>query len=180
MAIDIDQEVAVLRQLTVTQLRARHQELFGEPPRSTHKEQLIRRIAWRLLALAEGDLTERARRRATELARDADLRIRAPREASSRVRTSLPSDSPPTRDRRLRANEQSTTMRPLSELCNHRITWPPILETRPLARRLSKCSGSRSGSGSFGTRLRGTGRGRGRRGSRVCRSFVRPRRGAAF
>lgn len=31
-------------------------------------------------ALAEGDLTERARRRAQELARDADLRRRPPRE----------------------------------------------------------------------------------------------------
>ena len=34
---------------------------------------MFRRIAWRLQALAEGDLTERARERARELARDADL-----------------------------------------------------------------------------------------------------------
>ena len=34
---------------------------------------LNKRIVWRLQALAEGDLSERARRRAAELARDADL-----------------------------------------------------------------------------------------------------------
>jgi hypothetical protein len=39
---------------------------------------LFRRIAWRLQALAEGDLTERARDRAREIARDADLRVVAP------------------------------------------------------------------------------------------------------
>ena len=35
--------------------------------------------AWRIQALAEGDLSERARRRAEFLARDADLRTTAPR-----------------------------------------------------------------------------------------------------
>jgi hypothetical protein len=34
---------------------------------------LIKRIAWRMQALAEGDQSQRARRRATELARDADV-----------------------------------------------------------------------------------------------------------
>jgi hypothetical protein len=36
---------------------------------------LVKRIAWRMQALAEGDLSERARRRAAELANDADLRL---------------------------------------------------------------------------------------------------------
>ena len=36
------------------------------------------RIAWRVQANAEGDLTERSRRRAEELANDADLRLRRP------------------------------------------------------------------------------------------------------
>src|SRR5262249_21163894 len=40
-------------------------------------------IAWRLQALAEGDLSERARRRAEELARDADLRLTAPLNATT-------------------------------------------------------------------------------------------------
>ena len=37
-----------------------------------------RRIAWRLQAQAEGDLSDQARRRAMDIANDADLRIRAP------------------------------------------------------------------------------------------------------
>ena len=59
MALDIDREIAALRRLTVPQLRSRHQELFGEPPRSAHKQHLVRRIVWRIQALAEGDLSER-------------------------------------------------------------------------------------------------------------------------
>ena len=38
----------------------------------------MRRIVWRLQALAEGDLSERARHRAEELAHDADLRLSPP------------------------------------------------------------------------------------------------------
>jgi hypothetical protein len=37
---------------------------FQEETRSRHREHLFRRIAWRLQALAEGDLSERARGRA--------------------------------------------------------------------------------------------------------------------
>ncbi len=58
MAVDIDQQITALRQLTVPQLRIQHQELFGEPPRSAHKQHLVRRIAWRIQAFAEGDLSE--------------------------------------------------------------------------------------------------------------------------
>jgi hypothetical protein len=51
-------------------------------------------IAWRLQAFAEGDLSERARRRALEIANDADLRIRAPKHfgqpgASTATRTAV-------------------------------------------------------------------------------------------
>ena len=47
-----------------------------------------KRIAWRLQALAEGDLTERARRRADLLASDADVRLTAPRKAKAKEKTS--------------------------------------------------------------------------------------------
>ena len=78
-----DRDTAALRRMTVGQLQARFVELFGEPPRSRHKEHLVRRVAWRLQALREGDLTERARRRAAELAQDADLRLKPRREKSN-------------------------------------------------------------------------------------------------
>jgi hypothetical protein len=72
-------EIEDLRRMTVGQLRRKHLELFGEEIRSNHKEFLFKRIAWRMQAMAEGGLSERARRRAVELANDADLRIRAPK-----------------------------------------------------------------------------------------------------
>ncbi|MCC6363055.1 MAG: DUF2924 domain-containing protein [Bryobacterales bacterium] len=67
--------------MTVGQLRAKHLELFGEECRSNHKDFLFKRITWRMQAVAEGGLSERARQRAMELANDANLRIRAPKDA---------------------------------------------------------------------------------------------------
>jgi len=74
------QEVQRLFRMTVGELREKYLEIFGEETRSHHKEFLRKRIAWRLQALAEGDLSERGRKRAEELANDADLRIRTPRD----------------------------------------------------------------------------------------------------
>jgi len=65
--------------MTVGELREKYKEVFGEESRSNHKQFLFRRIAWRVQALAEGGLSERARRRALEIANDADLRIRPPK-----------------------------------------------------------------------------------------------------
>ena len=45
---------------------------------------LFRRIAWRIQANAEGGLSDRAKRRALEIANDADLRIRAPKNFLTR------------------------------------------------------------------------------------------------
>jgi len=72
-------QIDELSAMTVGQLRQKYQEVFGQESRSNHKQFLFRRIAWRIQALAEGGLSERARRRALEIANDADLRIRAPR-----------------------------------------------------------------------------------------------------
>jgi hypothetical protein len=69
-----------LPKLKVAALQKRYRELFGEESKSSNKQFLFRRIAFRLQANAEGDLSERARRRAAEIADDRDLRVRAPRE----------------------------------------------------------------------------------------------------
>src|SRR5450631_2623787 len=79
MDLNIDQQVAAMQRMTVGQLRSKYAEVFGEPTNGRHKQWLVRRIAWRVQALAEGDLSERARRRAAELANDADLRLAPPR-----------------------------------------------------------------------------------------------------
>src|ERR1051325_4203970 len=73
-------EIENLRRATLAELRAKFQQVFHEPTRSRHRQHLFRLIAWRLQALAEGDLTDRARTRALAIAHDADLRKVAPRD----------------------------------------------------------------------------------------------------
>jgi hypothetical protein len=73
-------DVGRLEKMSVNQLAKRFEELLGEQCRSRHKRYLIRRIAWRLQANAEGGLSERARQRADELANDAEIRVTPPRE----------------------------------------------------------------------------------------------------
>jgi hypothetical protein len=77
--LNIAKEVAALERLTVKQLRQKYVEVFGEETNGHNKVWLVRRIAWRLQVLAEGDLSERARRRALDVACDADLRMSPPR-----------------------------------------------------------------------------------------------------
>ena len=78
MSLNVGRELAVLQKMTVAELRRKYEEVFREACRSFHKVWLVKRIIWRLQAQAEGDLTERARARAAELANDADLRMKAP------------------------------------------------------------------------------------------------------
>ena len=66
--MNVGKEIAVLKHMTVAELRARYAEVFGEETRSRHRDYLVKRITWRLQSLAEGDLSERARARAAELA----------------------------------------------------------------------------------------------------------------
>ena len=73
--------IRALQAMTVSELLAKYLEVFGEESRSRNKGYLFRKVAWRVQALAEGGLTERAKRRAAELANDADARLRAPRGA---------------------------------------------------------------------------------------------------
>ena len=79
MGSTVIRRIHALRRMTVPQLREKYREVFGEETRARHKAFLIKRIIWRLQAMAEGDLSERARRRAEELANDADLRLSPPK-----------------------------------------------------------------------------------------------------
>ena len=74
----IAQEVARLEVMPMAALKERYTEVFGESCRSGNRRHLVRRIAWRLQSIREGGLSERALRRAAELADDADLRVRPP------------------------------------------------------------------------------------------------------
>ena len=77
--LNLAREVAAMQRMTMTELKAKYAEAFGEATNANNRAWLVKRLAWRLQALAEGDLSERARRRAAELANDADLRMSPPR-----------------------------------------------------------------------------------------------------
>jgi hypothetical protein len=99
--LNLVNEVATLERLSIGQLRQRFAEVFGEATAASNRTWLVKRIAWRLQALAEGDLSERARRRAAELARDADLRLNAPRSQTTTVTPPEPVSVPTLVDHRL-------------------------------------------------------------------------------
>ena len=80
MDIDLLIQLESLRRARLSVLRDKYREVFEEEPRSRHREHLFRRLAWQMQSLAEGDLSQRARDRAAQIARDADLRMIAPPE----------------------------------------------------------------------------------------------------
>ena len=92
-------QIDALHIMTTAQLVARFAEVHGYPTRTRHRRYLVRKIAWRLQADAEGDLSERARRRAQELADDAEVRVMAPRGSVCPE----PASRPASRDPRLPA-----------------------------------------------------------------------------
>jgi len=72
-----------LRAMTVGQLREKYRDVFGEETKSGNRDWLWRRIAWRIQELEYGGLSGRARNRAAELANEADIRQRVPKDAFS-------------------------------------------------------------------------------------------------
>lgn len=78
MPVNVQKEERRLREMTVPELRNTYAEVYAEETRSTSKAFLIKRILWRLQCLEQGDISDRARKRALEIANDADLRLRAP------------------------------------------------------------------------------------------------------
>jgi len=88
-------EMENLRRASMADLRKKYQEVFHEQTRCCHREHLFRRIVWRLQALAEGDLSERAaggrirsRRMATceSMLREVSLRWAASRFRRQEIR----------------------------------------------------------------------------------------------
>jgi hypothetical protein len=77
--VTIAAQIMELKTLTVRQLREKYLEVFGEPTKSGHKDYLFRKIAWKIQEKEYGGLSERAKRRALEIADESDLRTRPPR-----------------------------------------------------------------------------------------------------
>jgi hypothetical protein len=99
MDSNVQQQIESLRNMKMKELKRRYLDLFGEESRSSNHQHLFRRVAWRLQARAEGDLSQRARERAARLAQDVDLRLRAPRTFWKQL--AVASASGPERDPRL-------------------------------------------------------------------------------
>ncbi|MDA7980935.1 MAG: DUF2924 domain-containing protein [Pirellulales bacterium] len=83
--MNVAEELRTLEDMNVSELRERYERVFGESTRSRHKPHLIRRIIWRMQANLYGGLSERALQRARELAKDADIRLTAPRPRKTTV-----------------------------------------------------------------------------------------------
>jgi hypothetical protein len=100
---------AELHDMTPRQLKERYLELFGVEHSSGCKQQLIRRIGWKLQALAHGDLSERAQRRILEICQDPELKIHLP-AALVPIRRSVP------RPQQLKKSFKTGTCEPGTEL----------------------------------------------------------------
>jgi len=85
--MDVYGQIEELGRMPIAELRERYQKVFGEQTATAHKQHLVRRIAWRLQALAEGDLSERAHHRALKIADDRDLRVNVPARVMQSART---------------------------------------------------------------------------------------------
>lgn len=109
----LNPDLGALPRLTTSELRVRYAEVFGDQPSTWNRVWMLKRIAWRLQALAEGGLSERARRRAEELANDADLRLNPPKMKTT--------DAPVER----------TVVKPLPEKADDRLPPPGTILTRP-------------------------------------------------
>ena len=115
MAHTVVAAIEQLRTLNVIALQKKYQQIFGDASKSSNKQYLFRRIAWRLQANAEGGLSERACHRAVQIADEADLRTRSPKGfLSAQVPASATSTidhSQPQRDARLPASGSLLTRR---------------------------------------------------------------------
>lgn len=119
MTLNIAKEVAALERLATRELQARYAEVFGEATRVRHRVYLVRRIAWKLQALSEGDLSERVRQRAAELGRNAELRSMATKKKAASV-----------------AGPARTLIKPIHMGADRRLPMPGTILTRTFKGRL--------------------------------------------
>lgn len=92
----VKRELARLPTMTPAELRQRYAEVFREPSHSANKQYLVKKIAWRIQALAEPNFEERLKRLrecALQIANDADLRIIPPRNRTNNSTVKLPTST---------------------------------------------------------------------------------------
>ena len=81
-------KIAELSDLTITQLIAKYEKVFGEKCRSRNRRYVQRRVAWKMQADDEGGLSERAILRATVVAGESLIRSTPPRQRKAKKEVS--------------------------------------------------------------------------------------------
>ena len=84
MSPDTKIKLAELSELSIGQLAAKYEKLFGEKCRSRNRRYVYRRVAWKMQADDEGGLSERAILRATVIAGESLLRVTPPKARKSK------------------------------------------------------------------------------------------------
>ena len=94
MSPDTKVKLAELSELSIGQLAAQYEKLFGEKCRSRNRRYIYRRVAWKIQADAEGGLSERAILRATVIAGESLFRVTPPktRKFKNEVPMSVPAN----------------------------------------------------------------------------------------
>lgn len=83
-------KLAELSELTIGQLVAKYEKLFGEKCRSRNRRYVYRRVAWKMQADDEGGLSERAILRATVIAANRCFGSRHPVPVGPRKKSPRP------------------------------------------------------------------------------------------
>ena len=92
--MNVQKELSRLRRMTPAELRLEYATVFDEQSHSGNKNYLLRRILWGVQARAEGGLSDRARKRAMELAQDSDLRLTSPQREKTKILRFRPKHDP--------------------------------------------------------------------------------------
>ncbi len=82
MGASILSQIANLQRLSVAELQGEWLRLYGEPTRSRNKNYLWKRLSWRVQELANGGLSDDARKRINELDAEGFIRARTPNVAA--------------------------------------------------------------------------------------------------
>lgn len=90
MSPETNLKVAKLSDLTIGQLAAKYEKLFGEKCRSRNRRYVQRRIAWKLQADDEDGLSEQAILRATVVAGESLIRLTPPKSRRSKKESKVP------------------------------------------------------------------------------------------
>jgi hypothetical protein len=113
---DLQQQLEHLTTMKTGELIDRYMDVFGQPTLSRHRAYLVRKIAWRIQANAQGGLSQRALDRAAGLANDADVRLMPPKHMLAPVAQTLVAPLASARDPRLPARGTAITRKYKGEM----------------------------------------------------------------